>query len=69
MFFGVVSGWFRGAFYLGRPRAQKVSYIYTSNRDHDNDTNTKNNDNAAFNTIIVLVLARILLSFLLSLLL
>ena len=25
VFFGVVSGWFRGAFYLGRPRAQKVS--------------------------------------------
>ena len=28
VFFAVVSGWFRGAFYPGRPRAQKVSYIY-----------------------------------------
>ena len=28
VFFGVVSRWFRGAFYLGRPRTQKVSYIY-----------------------------------------
>ena len=25
VFWGVVSGGFRGAFYLGRPRAQKVS--------------------------------------------
>ena len=62
---GVVSGCllFRSA------QDQKVSYIYISNRDHDNDTNIKSNDNAAFHTIIVLVLARMLLSFLLSLLL
>ena len=59
---GVVSGCL-----LFRSAQGPESQLYISNRDHDNDTNTKNNDNAAFNTIIVLVLARILLSFLLSL--
>ena len=62
---GVVSGrlLFRSA-----QGPESLLYIYISNRDHDKDINTKNNDSAAFNTIIVLVLARIL-SFLLSLLL
>ena len=54
---------------LFRSAQDPESQLYLSNRDHDDDTNTKNNDNVVFNTIIVLVLARILLSFLLSLLL
>ena len=61
---GVVSGCL-----LSRSAQGPESQLYISNRDHDNDTNTKNNDNAAFDTIIVLVLARILLLFLFSLLL